>query len=89
MGTSYTIQIAGKDFKVSSTDKEEHIRDVEKKLTSTFEELGSKSVDYQDSFKVALKLADELVRKEGSSENNYEKIEVRLNELLESLEKVC
>ncbi|MGK0290973.1 MAG: cell division protein ZapA (FtsZ GTPase activity inhibitor), partial [bacterium] len=51
MGTSYTIQIAGKDFKVSSTDKEEHIRDVEKKLTSTFEELGSKSVDYQDSFK--------------------------------------
>lgn len=61
----YTIELADRCFEIASNDNEEHIRSVQVELNKIFNELSPNVNENNispETLKVALKLADEIVR---------------------------
>lgn len=60
----YTINFGNRHFQINSTDGDQHIKELEEILAESYADVSSKNNSNlsQNSVKVSLKLADELVR---------------------------
>ena len=89
----YDITVAGKRFNVASRRGESHIREVERLLNETFEEVSAR-VQGQPVLNIALltalNLADELLsqrtRESGASEELFRRVEFMMTRLASALE---
>lgn len=89
----YEISIAGKKFTIASRHGEAHIREVEKLLSSTYEEVSARvqgQTALHTALLTALNLADELVNSRQALRDQYgERIEGLLTRLSSALDSAA
>ncbi len=88
---SYSISINKKRYVFTCPDGEDHVRDIESKLTNTIstvsgQEPGHVLSDY--AVKVALLLADEAISQKKSREIQSRDIEEKIEPMLKELDRV-